>query len=142
MAATFETTFDVLKVDPKLGLVFAWGMVCSKAHRPYLDTDEEAVTPAEMLKAVTAFAQNARRPMDENHEGEEVGTVLHEFPMTDEIAKVFGISFSDRPDQVTEGWMVAVKPIAAVFAKFEDGTYTGFSIGGGVKGYKRLEAAA
>ena len=50
---------------------------------------------------------------------------------------VFGVQ-SD-----TFGWMVAVKPSEEVLAKFADGTYTGFSIGGTVEGWEPdTEAAA
>jgi hypothetical protein len=36
--------------------------------------------------------------------------------------------------------MVAAKPSPEVLAKFADGTYTGFSIGGTVEGFERVEA--
>ncbi len=128
---------DVIKVDGDLGLVFAWGMVVSKAGKPYLDTDDEGFSAGEMLKAVTDFGAEAVRPTDEMHDEEQDGTVVHSFPITDEIAKVYGIHF-DRsdPDQVTEGWMVAVRPSASVLAKFQDGTYTGFSVGGAVESWE------
>ena len=125
----FETRCDVLKVDTKLGLVFGWGMVCSKDGEVYRDLDSERVSTDEMLKAVTEFGANAVRPTDEMHDEKPDGTVVHSFPLTDDIAKVFGI------EAETEGWMVAVKPSPEVLEKFEDGTYTGFSIGGTVGGW-------
>ena len=132
MADTFETTCDVLKVDSNLGLVIGWGIICSKGGLPYRDLDGERITPVEMLKAATEFSESAVRPSDEMHDEQQDGTVVHSFPLTDDIAKAFGITFekADDPDQVTEGWMIAMKPSADVLAKFEDGTYTGFSIGG------------
>ena len=106
-------------------------MVCSS------DTDAERIPAAEMLKAVTDFALNSERPSDDMHDGEQDGTVVHSFPLSEEIANVFGVQ-SD-----TFGWMVAVKPSEEVLAKFADGTYTGFSIGGTVEGWEPdTEAAA
>ncbi len=145
MADQFKTSFSVLKVDTKLGLVFGWGIVCSKGGRPYHDLDGERVTPVEMLKAVTEFGQNAVSPTDEMHDEKPDGSVVHSFPVTDEIAKVFGLTFEKAgdPEQVTEGWMVAVKPSQDVLEKFDDGTYTGFSMGGTVEGWTdETEAAA
>ncbi len=136
MAESFETSCDVLKVDSKLGLVFGWGIICSKNHEPYSDLDAERIPPSEMLKSVTEFAVAAERPTDELHDGEPDGTVVHSFPMTDEVAKAFGIEFVDDAEQVTEGWMIAMKPSPEVFAKFVDGTYTGFSVGGKVAGWE------
>jgi hypothetical protein len=136
VADAFRLSFDVLKVNEKLGLVFGWGMVCSKGGKPYRDTDRERITTSEMLKSVTEFSAESERPTDEMHDGEEDGTVVFSFPVTDEIAKTFGFSFDlSDPDQVNEGWMVAVKPSSEVLAKFADGTYTGFSVGGGVEGW-------
>ncbi len=137
MADAFESHCKILKVDEKLGLVFAWGMVCSKGGKPYRDLDGERITVPEMLKSVTDFAANSERPTDEMHDAEADGTVVHSFPMSNEIAKAFGITFdASDPDQVTEGWMVAAKPSDEVLAKFADGTYTGFSVGGGVEGWE------
>ncbi len=131
MAREFTTSLDVLKVDEELGLVFGWGMVCSS------DSDGERIPTSEMLQAVTEFSLESERPSDDMHDGEQDGTVVHSFPLTDEIAKVFGIACQ------TQGWMVAVKPSAEVLEKFKDGTYTGFSIGGTVESWDPdTEAAA
>lgn len=129
MAESFETSFDILKVDKKLGIVFGWGIISTKraadedARVPYFDLQDDHIPAESMLKAVTDFHQNSRAA-DEMHDGEQDGTVVFGFPLTAEIMKVFGIECD------TEGWMVAVKPSAEVLGKFEDGTYTGFSIGG------------
>jgi hypothetical protein len=52
------------------------------------------------------------------------GGVVFSFPLTEDIAKSLGIA-CDRT-----GWLVALRPSAAVLAKFESGEYRGFSIGG------------
>ena len=44
--------------------------------------------------------------------------------MTTDIAKAFGL------DTEKTGLMIAVRPEKEMLAKFRDGTYTGFSIGG------------
>jgi hypothetical protein len=124
VADAFETSFDVLKVSESLGLVFGWGMLCDT------DLDGERITQLEMLKSVTEFSLHSERPTDEMHDEQDDGTVVHGFPLTDEVAEAFGISCDKR------GWMVAVKPSPDVLAKFADGTYTGFSIGGTVAGWE------
>lgn len=129
MADSFQTSFDILKIDDELGLVFGWGIICTKrapeseTRAPYFDLQEDHIPPTAMLKAVTDFQLNSRIA-DDMHDGEQDGNVVFAFPLTEEVMKVFGIECD------TEGWMVAVKPSAEVLAKFKDGTYTGFSIGG------------
>lgn len=131
MAETFETSCDVLKVDSKLGLVFGWGIICSKRdpetkiREPYFDLDSppDHIPTESMLKAATDFAVESQLT-DEMHDEEPDGRVVFHFPLTAEVMKAYGIECD------TEGWMVAAKPSPRVFGKFEDGTYTGFSIGG------------
>lgn len=135
VAERFEIDSKVLKVDEQLGLVFGWGMICSESGTPYYDSDAERVPAADMLKAVTEFAEASVRPTDTEHDKVPSGSVVHSFPLTDEIAKVFGIE-CDR-----EGWMVAVRPEPEVLAKFASGEYVGFSVGGSVAGWTDEETA-
>jgi hypothetical protein len=55
------------------------------------------------------------------------------FPLTTEIAKSLGITTKQT------GLLIAMRPSESVLSKFKDGTYTGFSIGGG---YGTLEEAS
>jgi hypothetical protein len=50
--------------------------------------------------------------------------VVFGFPLTEEIAKSLAI------ESRAHGLLIAMRPSPDVLAKFKDGTYTGFSIGG------------
>lgn len=115
---------EVLKVDESLGLVLGWAIVCKKDGQPYFDLQQDYIPEDSMLKAAVDFMQNSR-VAKEMHNGESMGTVLFAFPMTEDIAKAFGV------ETKTTGLMIAMKPDSAdMLAKFKDGTLTGFSIGG------------
>lgn len=113
----------VAGVDEGLGLVFGWGIVCKEAGQPYVDTQNDHIPEDAMAKASTDFMKNSRQA-GEMHDRMDAGAVVHSFPLTGDIAKAMGVA-SDKT-----GWMVAVAPDPAMFAKFKSGEYTGFSIGG------------
>ncbi len=115
---------EVLKVDDSLGLVLGWAIVCRKDGGDYYDLQDDHIPESSMLSAAVDFMQNSRMAK-EMHTGESAGTVLFAFPMTEDIAKAFGV------ETKTTGLMIAMKPESAdMLAKFKDGTYAGFSIGG------------
>lgn len=115
---------EVLKVDDSLGLVLGWAIVCKKDGADYFDLQEDCIPEASMLSAAVDFMQNSR-VAKEMHAGEASGTVLFAFPLTEDIAKAFGI------ETKTTGLMIAMKPDSDdILGKFKDGVYTGFSIGG------------
>lgn len=122
LLSKFTKCEQIAKVDEELGLVFGWGIVCKINGEEFFDSQGDHIPEDAMLEAVTEFAKTDRVAGDMHvfHDG----TVVHEFPLTDDIAKAFGIT-TDRT-----GWMVAVEPSPEVLQKFKDGTYTGFSIGG------------
>jgi len=127
---TFEvSTSKIIKVDDSLGLVFGYGMVCSKGGEEYFDTQGDAITEKAMVEAACDFMLHSRVSGDMHKAGadgkaEQDGQVVFAFPLTADIAKAFGIATD------TLGLMVAVKPSSDVFAKFKSGEYSGFSIGG------------
>lgn len=121
---TMIKSVDVLKVDDALGLVFGWAIVCKKDGKDYFDLQDDCIPEDAMLKATVDFVA-AGSIAKEMHVGGAAGTVLFAFPMTTEIAKAFGV------ETKTTGLMIAMKPDSAdTLAKFRDGTFTGFSIGG------------
>lgn len=134
----FRHGIPVAKVDRRLGLVFGWAIVCKKDGRPYVDTQKHHIPESDMLEKSAEFMLNSRRG-GEMHRKDEEGNKIHKgdvvfcFPMTDEIAKAFGLSLGDRT-----GLMIAYKPMdKAILDKFESGEYTGFSIGGRTFGAMR-----
>lgn len=119
-----EKYAQVLKVDESLGLVLGWAIVCKQAGEDYVDLQDDHIPEEAMLAASVDFMEHSR-VAKEMHAGDSRGTVLFAFPMTSEIAKAFGI------ETQTTGLMIAMKPNnAETLAKFRDGTFSGFSIGG------------
>lgn len=114
---------EVAKFDPGLGLVFGWGIICTEKGEDHYDLQGDHIPEPVMVEASTDFMLNARVGK-EMHRGEQIGSIVHSFPLTKDIAEAMGIQTEKT------GWMVAMKPDAAVLQKFADGTYTGFSIGG------------
>ncbi len=65
------------------------------------------------------------RVAKEMHMGDEKGTILFAWPMTEDIAKAMDIKSKFT------GLMIAMKPNSPdILDKFKSGEYTGFSIGG------------
>lgn len=123
---THATECTVAKVNKKLGLVFGFAAVSKANGAEYFDTQGDALPDETLLESATEFMLE-RRVSGEMHEVQD-GTPVFLFPLTEEIAKALGIVSSRY------GLLYGAKPSPEVFAKFESGEYTGFSIGG-----KRLE---
>jgi Putative phage serine protease XkdF len=118
------TQARIIKVDDDLGLVMGWAIICTVDGEPYFDKQGDHITESGMLEASTDFMKSFR-VAKEMHVGDEKGTIVFAWPMTDEIAKAFGVEV----DQT--GLMIAMKPDSdEMLEKFRDGTYNGFSIGG------------
>lgn len=120
----FSLSFSVRKVDSKLGIVFGWAIICKENGEPYFDTQDDHVPEHAMLSAATDFMASSR-VLGEQHERNEGGSVVFAMPVTKDIAEAFGIKTT------TTGLMIGVKPLSPdTLKKFQDGTYSGFSIGG------------
>jgi len=122
-ATEFQTTAQVCKVDARLGLVFGYAVVCKQNGTDYYDLQDEHVPEDVMLEAATDFMRNSRMA-DEMHDFAPQGEVVFAFPMTTDVAKALGIEARQT------GLLIGMRPSPEVLRKFEDGTYTGFSIGG------------
>ncbi len=123
----FQFSTTIAKADTDLGLVFGWGIICKIDGEEYFDLQGDSIPEDVMLDAVTDFMKSDRVAMD-MHMGQDAilpGSIVHSFPMTEDIAKSFGITTSQT------GWMVAMQPEdETILNKFATGEYTGFSIGG------------
>lgn len=114
---------EVLKVDDALGLVMGYAIVCKEEGEPYYDLQGDYITEDAMLKAALDFMENSR-VAKEMHDGNQTGTFVFAWPMTEDIAKAFDLKVKKT------GLLIAVRPDPDMLVKFRDGTYTGFSIGG------------
>ncbi len=119
----FELRAEVTKVDEDLGLVMGFAIVCAEDGEPYFDLQGDHIPEDSMLKAALDFMQHSQ-VVKEMHDGEQAGTVVFAWPMTEDIAKAFDIQTSKT------GLMIAVKAEPDMLEKFQLGEYTGFSIGG------------
>lgn len=125
----------VLKVDDEQGLVYGWAYVSTEDGNLLVDSQGDSIEPIEMEKMATDFMLNSRNAKV-MHKGEDVGTFVHSFPMTNDIMKAFDI-YCDR-----EGWIVAMKPASEeVMKAYKSGDYTGFSIGGKAGDVEEYDAA-
>ena len=113
----------VAKVEPGLGLVFGWAIICTEGGDPYVDLHNDYIPDNSMLKASTIYAKGLRTAGDMHACAD--GIVVHTMPLTAEIAKAFGIQCDKT------GLMIAMEPSDAdTLKKFQTGERTGFSIGG------------
>ena len=118
---------DVLKLDNERRIAWGWAYVSTIKGEIQTDTQGDSISPAEMEKMADRFMASARMAKA-MHEGEQIGEVLHSFPLTAEIAKAFGME-TDR-----EGWIIGMKiHDDAVWDQMKAGTFKGFSIGGKAK---------
>lgn len=124
MSEKFHTYAEFVKADDALGLVFGWAIVCKEFGEEYFDLHGDHIPEDAMLKAATDFMKNSQ-VAKEMHAGDAIGQILFAFPLTEDIAKAFGLQTHKT------GLMIAMKPAGeGVLEKFRSGEYTGFSIGG------------
>jgi len=114
---------NVVKVDEGLGLVFGFAIICKRDGKDYFDLQDDHIPEDAMMDAAADFMLHSRMSKD-MHEGDQDGAIVFAFPLTTDVAKALDIVTSQT------GLLIAMKPSAGVLAKYKDGTYTGFSIGG------------
>jgi len=120
----FRTPVQVCKVDAELGIVFGFAVVCKSGGEDYFDLQGHCIPEDEMLQASAEFMAGSRvaKEMHGREPGE--GTVVYAFPLTSEIARALSI----RTEMT--GLLIGMRPAPEVLAKFQDGTYKGFSVAG------------
>ena len=124
MTTDLHTNVAFTKVDENLGLVLGYAIVCTEGEAPYFDLHGDHIPDDEMLAATTDFMLKSR-DAKEMHVGDVSGKIVFAWPLTKEIAKAFNITTPKT------GLLIAMKPDnPETLAKFADGTFTGFSIGG------------
>lgn len=128
MKNSIKTYHKVSKVDSNLGIVFGWAIVCKKDGKDYYDLQGDHIPESAMIEASADFMANSRMAKDmHGSDADSIlpGSVVFAFPMTEDIAKAFGMQTN------TSGLLVGFKPDRKdILEKFASGEYTGFSIGG------------
>lgn len=121
---------SILKVDEEQRMVWGWAYVSTRKGELLYDTQGDSIRPEVMVKAASNFMLGPRTAK-RMHKGEEVGTVVHSFPMTKEVCEALQIKCD------MEGWLIAMKVWDDdVWSDVKSGLLPGFSIGG--KGMKAL----
>ena len=115
----------ISKVDESLGVVFGYAIVCKENGVDYVDRQGDVIPEASMLKAALQYMLGDR-PAQVQHTAASAGRIVFCWPMTQDIAKAFGIETQKT------GLLVGMKTTPDVLSKFKDGSLTGFSIGGRV----------
>lgn len=124
----------VAKVDDSLGLVFGWAIVSEINGEPYIDTQGDYIPSDVAMKAIAKFMEG-ERVAKTMHVGERTGTVVMAWPMVSDVMKAMEI------ESQKTGVMIAMKPDSQEsLAKFRDGTFTGFSIGGSASSVELMDA--
>lgn len=124
MTEDVTKTADILKVDTERRIVWGWASVCTMKGETVTDLQGDRIAPAQMEKMADRFMRSARAAKA-MHYGDDVGEVIHSFPMTKELADAFGIQ-SER-----EGWITGTYIKSdEEWGKVRRGEYKGLSIGG------------
>ena len=117
-------TFKVLKIDEDQRIIFGWGSVTTHKGELVVDLQGDIIKTDTLHKAINEFMKNVRVGKL-NHSGEQVGQIVHSFPMSKDICAALGIQ-SDK-----EGWITGYHVTDdALWEKVKSGEYAEFSIGG------------
>ncbi len=115
---------EIMKADDSQQMVWGWASVITENGNPVVDRQGDIIEADTLMKAATDFMFSVRTTK-QMHVGGKVGEFVHSFPLTNEIAKAFGIE-CDK-----EGWIVACKILdEEVWKKVKSGELRAFSIGG------------
>ena len=115
---------EVLSKREEEHLIWGWASVVSKDGVPVVDLGGDIIPPSVMEEAATEYMLTSRQGLD-MHDGEPTAITVHSFPLTKQIAELFGIS-CDR-----EGWIICQKVLDEdVWASIKQGDRLAFSIGG------------
>ena len=116
--------FEIIRKDDSQRMVYGWASVVTKDGEPVVDLQGDIIEPEEMVLATTTFMKS-ERSAKKMHSGNQIGQVIHSFPLTYEIAKSLGIETKD------EGWLTGIYVESdAVWEGILSGDVTSFSIGG------------
>ena len=113
----------VVKVDESLQTVFGFAVVSTVGGKPYVDSQGHHIPEAAMIRAAANYMAGDR-PALKMHGSETAGKIIFAWPLTADIARAFDIACDKT------GLMVGMMCEPDTFAKFKNGTFTGFSIGG------------
>lgn len=131
----YSQPFKVVKFDPSRRLVLGWALVSNDVDgKPYVDADKSHIPQSVVLDSTIDFMLHSAKA-DAMHDEMAQGRVLMAFPFLDGFADDFVNEYIGMPPGTPikagkRGLGIGVQFTPAVFAKFLNGEYTGFSGGG------------
>lgn len=119
-----QDDFKVIKVDEEQRIIYGWASVTTYEGDLVVDRQGDVIKTETLHKSVNEFMENVRvgKLM---HEGEQVGQIIHSFPISKEICAALGIQSN------MEGWITGYKVYDdALWEDVKTGKFAAFSIGG------------
>lgn len=119
-----ETALKVLKIDDDQRIIYGWASVTTYKGELVVDLQGDVIKTDTLHKSINEFMKGVRVGKL-NHSGEQVGQIVHSFPMSKEICEALGIQ-SDK-----EGWITGYHVTNdELWKAVKSGEYAEFSIGG------------
>ena len=119
-----ETALQVLKIDDDQRIIYGWASVTTYKGELVVDLQGDVIKTDTLHKSINEFMKGVRVGKL-NHSGEQVGQIVHSFPMSKEICEALGIQ-SDK-----EGWITGYHVTNdELWKAVKSGEYAEFSIGG------------
>ena len=119
-----EADFKVIKVDDEQRIIYGWASVTKVDDQLLMDRQGDYIETDTLHKAVNTFMKGVRvgKLM---HQGDQVGQIIHSFPVSKEIMGALGIQTTK------EGWITGYYvEDDNLWADVKSGKYAAFSIGG------------
>lgn len=119
----------IAKKDEKRGLVYGWANIIKTAEgEVVVDSQGDIIDEDELDHASVQFMLH-HRAAGEMHEGDAKGTIVEAFLASPSKLEAMGMP-AEMAKRMPTGFWIGAKVAPELFAKFEDGTYKGFSIQG------------
>ena len=119
-----KDAFKVIKIDNEQRIIYGWASVTTYKGELVVDLQGDVIKTDTLHKSINEFMKGVRVGKL-NHSGEQVGQIVHSFPMSKEICAALEIQ-SEK-----EGWITGYHVTDdTLWEKVKAGDYAEFSIGG------------
>lgn len=119
-----DEAMKIIKIDEDQRIIYGWASVTTYNGELVVDLQGDVIKTDTLHKSINEFMKGVRVGKL-NHSGEQVGQIVHSFPMSKEICEALGIQ-SDK-----EGWITGYHVTDdTLWQKVKSGDYAEFSIGG------------
>ena len=119
-----KSPIKILKVDEEQRIIYGWASVTTYKGDLVVDLQGDVIKTDTLHKAINEFMKGVRVGKL-NHSGEQVGQIVHSFPMSKEICAALGIQ-SDK-----EGWITGYHVTDdTLWKQVKAGEFAEMSIGG------------